>query len=125
MQKYLLLSLVLFLTIGGCSQSTSVKEDIKKLSPNILMDKAAERYSVYDYKNALMYYQAVLDNYPESYEDVAWARYEMGYIYYIQKKYNKSKEYFEAAAASKNAPHAVIILSEMMLSKLPTQSISK
>ncbi len=125
MQKHLLLSFMVFLVLSGCSKSANIKEDIKKLPANILMDRAAERYSVYDYKNALVYYQAVLDNHPESYEDVAWARYEMGYIYYVQKQYEKAREYFEAAAASQQAPHGVVILSEMMLSKLPSKPSSK
>lgn len=122
MQKSLLLFPVLLLVLAGCGNRSIVKEDLKTLPANILMDRAAERYSLYDYQGALAYYQAVIDYHPDKYEDVAWARYEIGYIYYVQKKYDKAKEYFEAAASTPQAPHGVIILSEMMLKKIPSKT---
>ncbi|MCX7882729.1 MAG: tetratricopeptide repeat protein [Brevinematales bacterium] len=124
MQKCVLLSLTFALVMAGCASRSVVKEDLAKLPANILMDKAAERYSTYDYKGALTYYQAVIDYHPQRYEEVAWARYEIGYIYYIQKKYDKAKEYFEAASSTPTAPHGVIILSEMMLKKIPAKASS-
>lgn len=110
------------LLLIGCTPRAVVKEDLSKLPANVLMDKAAERYSVYDYQGALTYYQAVIDYYPSRYEEVAWARYEIGYIYYVQKKYDKAREFFELASSTPQAPNSVIILSEMMLKKLPSKS---
>lgn len=123
MQNKLISTFVVFFLFTACSGKDTTREDMKNLSASLLMDRAAERYSLYDYRGALAYYQAVIKNHPDKTEEVAWARYEIGYIYYIQKKYTEAKTYFEAASATQNAPHSVIILSEMMLRKITEKTV--
>jgi outer membrane protein assembly factor BamD (BamD/ComL family) len=119
MQKYFFPLVLIIFLIAGCGNSSVVKQDIATLPANILMDKAAERYSTYDYQGALAYYEAVLKYHPDKTEEVSWARYEIGYIYYLQKKHSLARQYFEDAYNTQGAPTSVLILSEMMLKKLP------
>jgi len=125
MQNHRVFLALIVAFLVGCASRSTLKEDPKTLPANILMDRAAERYSIYDYTGALVYYQAVIDYHQDKNEDVAWARYEIGYIYYIQKKYPKAREYFEAAMATPQAPNSVLILSEMMLKKLAAKTSPK
>ncbi len=82
--------------ITSCASTINVSEEEKRY-PKIIAEKAYTEFNEKRYKNAIAYYQYILDNYDRNLfpKDVAWAYYEIGFCYYYQSKYKKALSYFD------------------------------
>ncbi len=82
--------------ITSCASTINVSEEEKRY-PKIIAEKAYTEFNEKRYKNAIAYYQYILDNYDRNLfpKDVAWAYYEIGFCYYYQSKYKEALSYFD------------------------------
>ncbi len=72
---------------------------------------------------AIKYFLAILENYPDNKEITSWACYEIGFVYFTQKEYDKAKEWFTKVIEKYNGSEAAVKLATYMLQKI--QQITK
>ena len=89
----ILLALGLILSSCGRRPVTRVN-DLENLTSQRLLELGADRYVNYDYDGATYYYENLIELFPEDHINVAWARYELGYINYQRKRPQQAIEYF-------------------------------
>lgn len=94
MKKILLLISLVSLLLS-CATTTEVKV-AENTHPQIISEMAYEQFNNRRYKEAIAYYQVIIDRFDKNInqKEVAWAYYEIGYCYYYQKKYKEAIEYF-------------------------------
>ncbi|GAB1483952.1 hypothetical protein MASR2M78_27690 [Treponema sp.] len=94
------------------------------LSPAELVQKAQNASDRNKYENAIAYYQAILDRYPQDLSASVGAEYEIAFIRYKQKKYDDSKLRFRNLLSRYEGTDAALlpaqykILSEKVLGKM-------
>lgn len=119
--KLILISaFVLF--VGSCASGPVViAED---LTPAELVQRGQEASEKANYGQAIQYYQAILERFPDDSESVCTAEYEIAYIKYKQKKYEEAEAGFRALLARYDEPDAELlppqfkILAEKVLSRM-------
>ena len=89
------LAIFVFL-LSSCASSIKVSID-EKMYPQIIAEKAYTEFGNKKYKDAIAYYQYIIDNFDtDNYvKDIAWAYYEIGFCYYYQNKYEEALKYFD------------------------------
>ena len=75
---------------------------------------AQKEYENENYDNAILAYQAIIDNYPSNTKAITWANYEIGYCYYMKKNYEKAESYFRKVINDFNDPAAKKLSNEML-----------
>ena len=85
---------------------------------------AQKEYEEGSYNNAILAYQAIIDNYPSNIKAVTWANYEIGYCYYMEKNYDKAEAYFRKVINEFTDPAAKKLSGEM-LNKISEQKKKK
>jgi outer membrane protein assembly factor BamD (BamD/ComL family) len=115
---------IVFLTvfiIGCVSSPVDIPGD---LSSAELIQRAQEASDRNRYKNALQYYEAVLERFATNSDLVCAAEYEIAFIHYKQNKYDLARDEFNALLARYDTPDeellppqfkrlAVIVLERM------------
>jgi len=114
--KRILVLLGIFL-VASCSSQFNVKPDaeLQKMSSRKILNLAAANYVNYQYDAAIHYYKKLVEFFPDDLENVAWAKYEIGFIYYKKGQYKKADKYFNEVSAqdSKLLVGAQILSSKM------------
>lgn len=95
-KKYFYFFIVLVFLLSSCASAVKVSVEEERY-PKIIAEKAYTEFGNKRYKNAIAYYQYIIDNFDrDNYaKDVAWAYYEIGFCYYYQNKYEEALEYFD------------------------------
>ena len=105
-------------------KSTEVVID-ETMTPQQLIQNGQNEYQSGRYKNALKYYQAVIDRPEVSQASYVEARYEIGHLYMKKKNYKAAKPIFEeiqeifANTLPGTLPAAYSKLAEIELAKIP------
>lgn len=96
MKKYFYFFVVLVIILNSCASAVKVSVEEERY-PQIIAEKAYTEFDNKRYKNAIAYYQYIIDNFDrDNYsKDVAWAYYEIGFCYYYQNKYEEALKYFD------------------------------
>lgn len=88
-------SLLILLFLSGLLSACKTNEvQTEGLMPRQLLQLAQTELDEDRYERALEYYNAIITQYPDSLEMLIEAKYEIGHIYFKQRKYEKCKDYF-------------------------------
>ena len=82
-------------------------------------------YDAGDYKTAIKYYMTILEKYPDNKEYTSWACYEIGFVYFSQKKYKEATEWFQKVIDQYNGSKTAVKLATFMLAKITELSKKK
>ena len=88
--------IILFvLNIQSCASKPPVLYQAGKPLAIIEYEKIAQNeFDKKKYKNAIAAYDAIIKNYADNTRALVWAHYEIGFCYYVQKKYEMAEKYF-------------------------------
>jgi tetratricopeptide (TPR) repeat protein len=112
------------LLLAGCAGHMNVlpEKDLMGYPVKKVMEFGAENYSYYNYNEALYYYSEVdrifTNDTPENTDSRAWANYEIGFINYIQGKYDDADKYFDKVLTFKLLNQGPLILANEMKDKI-------
>ena len=119
--------LTLIFLVSACkSGPVSVPDD---LPPSKIIQRAQEASDRNKYRQALGYYEIILDRYPYNQDLRIGAEYEIAFIHFKQKKYEQSKSEFQNLLERYNKLDAELlppkykILSEKVLSRIEEQQV--
>ncbi|MDR2632445.1 MAG: tetratricopeptide repeat protein [Treponema sp.] len=113
--------LPLILVMVSCVSTLYIPEH---LSPAELIQKAQEASDRNKYKQALQYYEAIIERYPSYIDEVCAAEYEIAFIHYKQRQYELAKSEFQALLSRYDSPDAELLplqfkkLTEIVLAKI-------
>ncbi|GHU61394.1 hypothetical protein FACS189445_3340 [Spirochaetia bacterium] len=93
--------------IAGCSSGPVNIPDT--ISPAELVQRAQEASDRNRYKQALGYYEAIRERFPENDEYGCTAEYEIAFIHYKQKKYDLSVSEFRSLLDRYDQPDAELL----------------
>jgi outer membrane protein assembly factor BamD (BamD/ComL family) len=116
--------LVVFLGIVLTACSTLPGSIPEGLSPGELVQRAQEESDKNRYEAASLYYNAILERFPDDKSSVCGAQYEIAFIHYKQKKYVIAVEEFNALldryddADGDLLPQKYFILSTIVLENI-------
>ena len=97
-----MLALAMMVCFSACATGTlNISPD---LSPSELIQRAQEASDRNRYNYALQYYQALYERNLTNIDLVCAAEYEIAFIHYKQKKYDQSREEFNALLERYNTP---------------------
>ncbi len=117
--KYLLFIIVILFILSGCKTEYNIKDENNNIySAEKLLLLGQESYKAKDYETSIKYYQAIIDNYPDDDYNVAWAYYEIGFIYYVMEDYVKAKEKFNKVIIDYPKQEDQVNLSKYILEKI-------
>ena len=109
--------------LGACKTVTPVITD--DMTAPEFFQKAQEESDNYRWDNALVYYRAFLEKYPEDPINGIFANYEIAFILYKKQEYKESKKLFQEILESyKNLPNPLAVpqwakvLSEKLIVKI-------
>ncbi len=114
MNKSFFLTLMTFsFFLAGCAGSAPILPDqeLRLKSADEIIKLGGDRYVNYDNKGAMKYYEKILQWYTNDREAIAWANYEIGFIYYQEGNEKKALEYFETVLVSDSPNPAPQILA--------------
>lgn len=118
----IVLVILAFVFFSGCGLKVMPEAELKKLNAQKILDLAAEKYSIYEYEEAIYYYKSIGDLFPQDSDDVndqkAWALYEIGFIRFQQGRINEASSYFERTLKTKSQSNAPRILATEMIEKI-------
>jgi tetratricopeptide (TPR) repeat protein len=78
-------------------------------------EKIAQREYDNDlFENAIMVYQAIIDNYPTNPKALAWAYYEIAYCYWMLKEYESAELNFRKVLNEFQEPAANTLAGQML-----------
>ncbi len=130
MEKYNYLYF-LFLLVLGCfmiscaTRMPALYSDTgEPLTINVYEKIAQEEYDNERYDNAITAYEAILKHYPDNLRASAWANYEIGYSYFVQKEYDTAEIYFRKVLNEYQDP-ASKKLAQDMLNKIVEEKDKK
>jgi tetratricopeptide (TPR) repeat protein len=109
--------------LAGCASPPTVPEkELETYSAKKVMELGAQSYSYNFYDNAIYYYEEVdkifTNNTEENIDSRAWAIYEIGYIKFVEEKYDEADKYFDEVLSFKLANTAPQILANEMKEKI-------
>jgi outer membrane protein assembly factor BamD (BamD/ComL family) len=125
--KSLILVLAAFVTLCACGGNSSIRpvSELKTLPAKKIFEFGAERYTASDYNNAVYYYSNIIALYPEDIDYQAMATYEIGFIYFRQKRYQEALDQFNKVENIKTSSTAPLILANQMIRKIEALSPQK
>lgn len=89
--KVIYMSIFCFLLFACASDRNVIPQD---LTPGNLVQKAQEEADNNNYNRAALFYNAILERFPDDRAAVCGAQYEIAFIYYKQKKYDEAEQEF-------------------------------
>jgi tetratricopeptide (TPR) repeat protein len=95
------------LLISACAYGPAVITD--ETTPAELIQRAQEASDKNHYDLALEYYQALRDRYGDDIELICTAEYEIGFIYYKQKRYDEARTELNALLDRYNTPDEMLM----------------
>ena len=120
MKKYKLIYLI-FILVLGCFMVSCITRMPALYSESgdpltiIEYEKIAQKeYDNERYDNAIMAYEAILENYQDNLRASAWANYEIGYCYFVQKEYDTAEIYFRKVLNEFQDPAAKKLAQDML-----------
>ena len=116
----LLFFTIIFTSLFSCAETQiSIKNNDGTIySPQRLLLEGQTEVNEAQYEQALQYYQAVIDNFPDDKENLAWAYYEIGYVYYLMEDYLNAKINFKIVIKDYKKQKDAYYLAQFMLSKI-------
>jgi hypothetical protein len=122
-RQIIILNMALFFIIVSCGGKAILPEEqIKTMAPQKILDLAAEKYSDLNYNEAKYYYYAIEKIFTNDNEENnlarAWAKYEIGYMYYQDGKKQEARACFLEVSKYKTQSLAPQLLANQMLDKL-------
>jgi outer membrane protein assembly factor BamD (BamD/ComL family) len=126
--KLSIFALVLLLGLGACATRRQITDDV---SPEELVQYAQEAMDHNLYKQALAYYELILDRFPGNDYMTCTAEYEIAFIHYKQKKYEEARSEFEALLKRYDTPDEELlpaqfkILTNIVLKQIETKTKGK
>jgi outer membrane protein assembly factor BamD (BamD/ComL family) len=123
----LLIAAILVISMVSFSCATTPPTISDDMSPGEIIQKAQEKTDAYDWKSARLYYNALLERYPNDPALVVTAMYELAFIEYKQGHKAQAIEGFKAVIAKYEAPGGELlpprwkILAEKLLASLTPQ----
>ena len=110
-----MVNIIILLIIPACATKAPVLyKNGKSLSIIDYQKIAQKEYEDGNYDNAILAYNAIIDNYTSNIKAVTWANYEIGYCYYMKKDYDKSEAYFRRVINEYSEPAAKKLSNEML-----------
>ncbi|MDR2495484.1 MAG: tetratricopeptide repeat protein [Spirochaetaceae bacterium] len=120
-----LAALALAASLSACATN---KEPVPPdLSPMELIQRGQEASDINRYAKAIRFYQAVIERYPSYIDEICASEYEIAFIHYKQKKYDRAAEEFHALLARYDTPDGELLppqfnkLSRIVLAKIETK----
>jgi outer membrane protein assembly factor BamD (BamD/ComL family) len=95
---------IAFLTVFINACVSGPAEIPAELTPAELIQRAQEASDRNRYKQALQYYEVVLERFPTNADLVCNAEYEIAFIHYKQNKYEAAEKEFDALLARYDTP---------------------
>lgn len=111
------LSLLLFASCNGLKY-VETPEALAALDASTLLEMGAEAYVDNNYDVAEYYYRQILELFPDSSDEVAWATYELGWLEYVDGKKKDALSYFNSVLLIESDSIAPQYLAAEMISKL-------
>lgn len=75
---------------------------------------AQKEYDNERYDNAITAYEAILKHYSDNLRASAWANYEIGYSYFVQKEYDTAEIYFRKVLNEYQDPASKKLAQDML-----------
>ena len=94
------------------------KDILKQLPVDRVLDIAATAYAANFLTKSIYFYTNAIDIFAKDAKTVAWANYEVGFIYFKKNQKKLALEYFDKVLQLKNAPVIVQNLARMMSSRI-------
>jgi outer membrane protein assembly factor BamD (BamD/ComL family) len=126
--KLSIFALVLLLGLSACATRRQITDDV---SPEELVQYAQEAMDNNRYKQALGYYELILERFPSNDYMTCTAEYEIAFIHYKQKKYEEARSEFEALLKRYDTPDEELlpaqfkILTNIVLKQIAEKTKSK
>lgn len=120
------ISIILFtaLLLTGLTACGTTKEIPEDLSSAQLLQNGQSAVDSGDYTTALRYYNTVLERFGTDTETYIITKYEIGHLYFKQKKYDLAKPYFtEIIDIYNEAPYGSLPPAYKKLSQLQLEQI--
>ena len=120
MKKYNFLCLPLFMVLGffvlSCAtRMPALYSDSGEPLTISEYDKIAQKeYDNERYDNAIAVYETILKHYPDNLRASAWANYEIGYSYFVQKEYDTAEIYFRKVMNEYQDPASKKLAQDML-----------
>ncbi len=115
LNRCMLLYPLLFLIALSCSTRAPVL--YKNGTPLSITDYekiAQKQFDEGRFKNAITAYQAIIDNYPDNQNAMAWAHYEIGYCYYVMGDHQQAEIFFRKVVNEYREPAAKTLATQML-----------
>jgi outer membrane protein assembly factor BamD (BamD/ComL family) len=125
--KLSIFALILLLGLGACA-TRQITNDV---SPEELVQYAQEAMDHNRYKEALGYYELILERFPGNDYMTCTSEYEIAFIHYKQKKYEEAQSEFEALLKRYDTPDEELlpvqfkILANIVLKQIETKMKDK
>ena len=94
------------------------KDILKQLPVDRVLDIAATAYAANFLTKSIYFYTNAIDIFANDTKTVAWANYEVGFIYFKKNQRKLALEYFDKVLQLNNAPTTVQNLARMMASRV-------
>ena len=94
------------------------KDILKQLPVDRVLDIAATAYAANFLTKSIYFYTNAIDIFAKDAKTVAWANYEVGFIYFKKNQKKLALEHFDKVLQLKNAPAVVQNLARMMSSRI-------
>jgi len=110
-----LFGVIILLLVTSCASKPPVLyRDGQPLSITDYEKIAQKEFDEQHYKYAISAYKAIIDNYSDNKNALAWAYYEIGYCYYTMKEYDTAEQYFRKVINEYQEPAAKKLAQEML-----------
>jgi outer membrane protein assembly factor BamD (BamD/ComL family) len=110
--KLSILTAALILLLGAC---TTWPQPTDETTPEELVQYAQEAMDHNRYKQALGYYQLILERFPGNDYMICTAEYEIAFIHYKQKKYDEARLEFQALLERYNTPDEELLPAQFKI----------
>ena len=94
------------------------KDVLEQLPVDRVLDIAATAYAANFLTKSIYFYTNAIDIFAKDAKTVAWANYEVGFIYFKKNQKKLALEHFDKVLQLKNAPAVVQNLARMMSSRI-------
>ena len=94
------------------------KDVLKQLPVDRVLDIAATAYAANFLTKSIYFYTNAIDIFAKDAKTVAWANYEVGFIYFKKNQKKLALDHFDKVLQLKNAPAVVQNLARMMSSRI-------